>query len=138
MDTIKKSDYPEVFIENEEVSQEDQKVFESIASKTMPTKEQIFFEHMKEKVENEFAPSADVMMVEEDNNDGIYLIRYYYNEFKIGRINCKEAIYSVTFSQAINEDLYTLIGRHTTLLAWLREIDFKGINYNGNRILNRH
>jgi len=138
MDKINKEDYPDVFFENEEMYDEDVEFFANIFKKDMPANERTFFERMKEKVEGEFAPSADIMMLEEDNKDEIYLIRYYFSEFKIGKLKGKEAIYSINFAQAVNEDMYILLGRHITLLEWLREIDFKGINYMGNRILNRN
>lgn len=138
MDTINKSDYPEVFIENEEMYEEDVEFFSNIINIEMPRDERNFFEKLKEKVEGEFAPSADIMMLEENNKDEIYLIRYYFSEFKIGKQNSDEAIYCITFAKAINADLFPLLGRHITLLEWLREIDFKGLNYNGNCILNRY
>lgn len=134
MDTINKEDYPEVFIENEEMYDEDIELFANVFKKDMSANERTFFEKMKEKVEGEFAPSADIMMLEEDNKDEIYLIRYYFSEFKIGILHGKEALYSITFAQAIKEDMFILLGRHITLLEWLREIDFKGLNYNGNCI----
>lgn len=138
MDTVNKSEYPEVFIENLEMYKEDVEFFATIFKEKMPEQERIFFEKMKEKVEGEFAPSADIMMLEENNKDEIYLIRYYFSEFKIGRLNSDNDIYSITFAQVINEDMFILLGRHITLLEWLREIDFQGLNYNGNCIINRH
>lgn len=138
MDTLNKSDYPEVFIENEEMYKEDVEFFANIFNVEMRRNERNFFEKMKEKVESEFAPSADIMMLEENNKDEIFLIRYYFSEFKIGKLHGNEAIYCISFAQAINADLFILLGRHITLMEWLREIDFKGINYSGNCILNRN
>lgn len=138
MDTVNKEDYKDVFFENEQMYEEDVELFASIFNKEMTANERNFFLKMKEKVEGEFAPSADIIMLEENNKDKIYLIRYYFSEFKIGRLNCDEAIYSITFAQAIKSDINILLGRHITLLEWLREIDFKGLNYNGNCITNRH
>jgi len=134
MDTINKAEYPEVFIENEEMYEDDVKLFNTIFDKEMSADERTFFERMKEKVEGEFAPSADIMMLEEDNKDEVYLIRYYFSEFKIGKRHSDEDIYSITFAEAIGQDMFILLGRHITLLEWLREIDFKGINYLGNSI----
>jgi len=138
MDIVNKAEYPEVFIENEEMYEDDIKLFSTIFHKKMSANERNFFERMKEKVEGEFAPSADFVMLEDDNEDEIYLIRYYFSEFKIGKRNSDEDIYSITFAEAIGQDMFILLGRHITLLEWLREIDFKGTNYNGNRILNRN
>lgn len=65
MDTIDKSEYPDVFSKDEEMYKEDIEFFATIFKKNMPEKERYFFEKMKEKVEGVFAPSADIMMFEE-------------------------------------------------------------------------
>lgn len=138
---INKKDYPEVFIENEEMTKEDLSMFEDMLRSDLSEEERLFFERMKEKEEGEFAPSADLIMNETDNLDELYIIRYYYDEYKIGR-GCgerrsTESIYASSLSEALRKDLFPLLKKHITLIEWLRSISFKGINYNGNFILNR-
>lgn len=138
MDTVNKAEYPEVFFEDEQMRDEDKAFFTKVFDKEMSPNERRFFERMKEKVEGEFAPSADIMMIEDSNEEEVFIIRYYFHEFKIGKHNWDEAVYEDSFSKFIRADMYILLGRHVTLLEWLREIDFKGVNYNGNCILNRN
>lgn len=61
MDTIDKSEYPDVFSKYEEMYKEDIEFFATIFKKKMPEKERYFFKKMKEKVEGVFAPSADII-----------------------------------------------------------------------------
>lgn len=141
MITINKEDYPDVFIDNEELTAADRELFSKHIAPDVNIIEREFFEKMKEKEEGEFAPSADLIMSECDNDDEIYIIRYFFDEYKIGKgkpgNRHPENIYAYNLAEAINADLFSLLGRHVKLIDWLREINFKGINFNGNFILNR-
>jgi len=138
MSTIKKKDYPEVFIENEEMEQEDIQLFDKMLSSDLSVKEREFFEKMKAKEEGECAPSADLIMNEKENDYNIYVVRYFFDEYKIGRMELgREYIYALSLNEAINADMFPLLDEHITFLDWLRRIGFKGVNYNGNSILRR-
>lgn len=117
---------------------EDEELFNAVFDRPLPVNERTFFEHMKEKLEGEYAPSADLILSECDNDEGIFIVRYFFSEFKVGRHNCDEELYEDTLSQIINDDMFRLLGRHITVLDWLRELDFTGINYDGNAILRRN
>lgn len=139
---INKKDYPEVFTENEEMDTQDIELLkEKNSDMTMSEKEKEFFAKMKEKLEGEFAPSADLILDEDDNKDEIYIVRYYYEEFKVGRgkpgNRRTTSIYGVTLAETLESDMFELLDRHITVMEWLRKTDFEGINYNGNYILNR-
>ena len=141
--SINKKMYPEVFTENEEMDSRDIELFEKMLSDiSLSDKEREFFIKMKEKEEGEFAPSADLVLDEDDNEDEIFIVRYYYEEYKVGRgkpdNRRRTSIYSITLAEMLESDMFDLLDRHITVLDWLREVDFKGINYNGNYILNRH
>jgi len=136
MSTVNKNDYPEVFFENEEMVTEDILLFKEVLSSDLPINERIFFEKMKAKEEGEYAPSADLIMHEKDNDYKIFVVRYFFDEYKIGRMELgRESIYVFSLNDAIHADMYCLIDEHITFIEWLRRIDFKGINYNGNSIL---
>lgn len=138
--TIDKSKYPDVFSENENLKEEDKILFEKMLSENLPTKEHTFFQRMKEKEQGEFAPSADIIIDEHDNRDEIYFIRYYYDEYKIGRglpgHRCAKAIYNDSLKDTLDSDMFPLIGVHITFLDWLRENDFIGVDYYGNSAFN--
>ncbi len=72
-----------------------------------------------------------------DNEDGLYILRVRVDDVMIGRRTPDdmevgapvefEGIFAV-----VDEDLFEWIGRHVTLLQWLRERDFRGIRYDAN------
>lgn len=141
MSTIDKKKYPEVFIENDDLSVKDREMFAE-KLRTLPLgSEREFFEKMKQKEEGEFAPSADIIFDEYTNDDELYCIRYYYEEYKISRgvpgRRIREMIYTDTLSDALSSDLFPILGRHVAFLDWLKSQDFKCVNYHGNVILNR-
>jgi len=135
MAIVNKDEYPEVFFLDEQMREEDKDFFATVLSVEMPAEEKLFFERMKEKVEGEFAPSADLIMSEKENNDEIFIVRYYFHEFKIGRHNSGDEIYEDSFLSFVSADLFPVLGRHITLIDWLRETAFKGVDYDGNSIL---
>jgi hypothetical protein len=136
---IDKGKYPNVFVPNDDLNIQDILLFEEVLSKALQPHERTFFENMKKKEEGEFAPSADIIMDEHNNASELYLIRYYYSEYKIGRglpgHKCSEAIYNDTLADTLKANLFQLLGRHITLWEWLKENDFQGIEYSGNYIL---
>ena len=139
--TIDKAKFPDVFIHNDEFNEADALLFQEMSHQQLSPNEYSFFRHMKEKEENEFAPSADIVLDEHNNKDELYLIRYYYNEYKLGRglpnHRYGKAIYNDSLDATLKTDLHPLLGIHLTFLEWLQKNDFKGVNYNGNYILNR-
>lgn len=138
---IDKAKFPDVFIHNDELNTADNILFEEMSRQQLSQNERTFFKNMKDKEENEFAPSADILLDEHDNKDELYLIRYYYNEYKIGRglpnHRYGKAIYNDSLDATLKTDLYPLLGIHLSFWEWLQKNDFKGVNYNGNYILNR-
>lgn len=136
--TIDKRKYPDVFVCNDDLCESDRILFEEMQKKQFPEWERIFFEKMREKEEGEFAPSADIVINEYSNADEIYLIRYYYNEYKIGRglprHRCAKAIYNDSLDATLNTDIFPLLGRHISFLSWLEENQFRCVDYNGNSV----
>lgn len=69
----------EIFIDNEQLPEEDVKLFKQFSSKELTVNAQRFFKELQAKEEGEFAPSADLLLSERDNHDEIYIVRYYFN-----------------------------------------------------------
>lgn len=100
-------------------------------------KERIFFEKIRHKVLNETAASNDVLMNENDNKDGLYILRVGSDDFILGRRLSvpSEKTSPTEFSGlflTLKQDLYDYLGKHITLLEWLRERDYYGIKYDAN------
>lgn len=113
----------------------DRELFESMKHESRSENERVFFEKMEYKELYEFPVSSfDVILSEFDNEEGIYFVKCYTSEFLIGRkgngVNIRLASIPTSLSEALNEDLSTLLGTHVTLLEWLRNRDFSAINYN--------
>ena len=111
--------------------------FDAAIKNAVSGNERIFFEKVRYKVLNETAASNDVLMNEADNEDKLYLLRVGTDDFMIGRNitdpNEKSSpIENAGLFGALEEDLYPYIGRHITLLEWLRGRDYKGIRYDAN------
>ena len=116
---------------------EDNKLFANFEGHYISENEKSFFEKMKYKMENEIAPSNDLIMFEEDNEDHIYIVRCIYDEFIVGHgINDHNdnEFHFMNLSEALNANLKELgfLNRDITLLNWLRERDYNGIRFNHN------
>lgn len=130
----------EIFIENTQPDGDDLRLFANASKdKSISQAEKFFFSQMEKKELGEFAPSADLLLSEHDNKDRLYLIRYNFDEYKIGKglVNERnvEGIHADSLSELLDVDLFPFLGRHMSFLTWLRDNDFRGLNYNGNYAL---
>ena len=116
---------------------EDASLFKGMEGKYVSNEEKEFFERMKFKIEYEPAPANDLIMSNRNNDDGIYIVRCYDYEFRIG-CRCgkeyKEEFYAMDFHDALNVNLREcgFIDENLSLLDWLRKLNYKGIEYNHN------
>ena len=120
-----------------ELSQEDKRFFDELGNKFISEEEKEFFEKMKYKLQFEPAPANDLIFSENDNEDGIYIVRCYDCEFIIGchlKDRFLEEHYVMTFSDALNSNLKEcgFIQEDKTLWEWLRQRNYKGIQYHHN------
>lgn len=98
--------------------------------------EKKFFSEMLRKETEEIALSGDLMMSENDNEYGIYILREVYDEFRTG-VASRDPKYPEIFASGINELLSIRLSslglvNDITIGEWLHNIDYKGINYNAN------
>lgn len=94
-----------------------------------------FFKNMEYKEENEPSLSNDLIMSENDNKDGIYIVREVYDEYVIGcALHPEDEIHVMNLSEALSTNLNSigLDGRDETLWDWLRSNNYRGIMYNHN------
>lgn len=116
---------------------EDITLFKDMEGKYVSNEEKEFFERMKFKIESEPAPANDLIMSNLNNDDGIYIVRCYDYEFRIGchiGEEYKEEFYAMDFHDALNVNLREsgLIDENLSLLEWLRKRNYKGVEYNHN------
>lgn len=126
----------DIFTENDDMPQEDTEFFNKKLNEPLTDVARNFFEQMRKKEEGEFAGAADLILSEFDNPDEIYIVRYYYTEYRIGRGKVgnrrTKAIYVDLFVDAYNSDLFELLDYHISLGEWLEKNDYQGLNFNGN------
>ena len=116
---------------------EDANFFKDMEGKYVSNEEKEFFERMKFKIEREPAPANDLIMSNLNNEDGIYIVRCYDYEFRIGchvGEEYKEEIYAMDFHDALYVNLREcgFIDENLSLLEWLRKRNYNGIEYNHN------
>lgn len=121
-------------LENDQIPIEDKELFERMRLKSCSDNERVFFEKMEYKELYEYPISSfDVILSELDNDEGIYFVKCYTSEYLIGR-KTKDSVKKLknvptSLSEALNEDLFVLLGEHFTLWEWLRMRDFANLNY---------
>lgn len=116
---------------------EDVSLFKHMEGKYISNEEKEFFERMKFKIESELAPANDLIMSNRNNDDGIYIVRCYDYEFRIGchvGEEYKEEFYAMDFHDALYVNLREcgFIDEDLTLLEWLRKRNYNGVEYNHN------
>lgn len=114
----------------------DKQFFKNLGEDFTSVEERTFFDRMRDKIEFEPAPSNDLILSENDNQDGIYIVRCYDYEFIIG---ChvgefQKEQYAMNFSDALAVNLKDcgFIEDNLTLLDWLRKRNFAGVQYDHN------
>jgi len=121
----------------------DLELFSSMEGKYLSANEKNFFQNMRYKQEFEVTALNDLLVSEYDNADEIYVVREYYEEYVVGfgiDSNGANEEHVMCLSEALNLNLKDLgfIQRDLTLLQWLRECDYKVVNYERNYDLNKN
>ena len=116
---------------------EDASLFKDMEGKYVSNEEKEFFERMKFKIESEPAPANDLIMCNRNNDDGIYILRCYDYEFRIGchvGEEYKKEFYAMDFHDALYVNLHEcgFINENLSLLEWLRKRNYNGVEYNHN------
>lgn len=124
------------------LANEDVLLFEKMEKNYTSVNEENFFKHMKYKQENEVSVLNDLIVSEYENEDEIYVVRECYEEYVVGRGvgtdgAFEEHVMTLAEALAINLKEVGLTGRDITLLDWLRECDYKYVNYNRNHDLEK-
>lgn len=116
---------------------QDNELFQRMKGHYVSENERTFFSRLKEKEEYEFTVSNDLLLFEEDNDDHIYIVRCEYEEYVIGHGtegHYDNEFHSMNLTDALNANLKQLgfVEENLTLLQWLRNRDYAGIQYNHN------
>lgn len=115
----------------------DEQLFASIEGNYLSVNEENFFKNMRYKQEYECTSLNDLIVSEYENNDEIYVIREYNEEYIVGHgIGTdgaqEEHVMNLSEALALNLKELGFIERDLTLLDWLRECDYNVVNYERN------
>ena len=127
------------FADNDRLSNEDIQLFADMQGKWVSENEKKFFETLENKEMHELAPCGDELLLNDENEDGLEIIRNDFSEYEITGSNAStnavsHGQYCSTLKEALSVNLKNanLLERDITLLDWLRENDYKAINYKRN------
>lgn len=117
--------------------------FEEAIRNSVSANEKEFLEEMRYKIPYEVAASNEILLKEDENEDGIYILRVGNGDFQIGRISKDSEVpnYPFEIGGLLGEygfmgfDLYPLLKKHMTVQEWLRSRDYQGIRYDRNNDL---
>ena len=117
--------------------EEDAILFASMVDNYVSANEENFFKNMQYKQEYEPTALNDLIVSEYENDDEIYIVRMYNDEYVVGHgIDTDGAFeeHVMCLSEALMLNLKSLrfIGRDLTLWEWLRECDYTVVNYERN------
>ncbi len=123
------------------LAKDDVLLFQRMEKNYTSFNEENFFKNMKYKQEYEVSALNDLLVSEYDNDDEIYVVRECYEEYVVGHGIGTDGAYEehvMTLSDALSINLKDLgLDRNITLLDWLRDSDYKYVNYNRNHDFDR-
>lgn len=111
---------------------EDKKLFESMEGHYQSDSEREFFEKQRYKEEHVMTSANDLLMSEFSNDDHIYIVRCWYEEYIVGCGNNEEHYMNLHDALDANLKQIGVANKDITLFQWLRDRDYKGVEYNHN------
>ncbi len=115
--------------------EEDAELSASMENNYQSEKEKEFFEKQKYKQEYVMTSSNELVMSEYSNSDQIYIVRCWFEEYIVGcAVPKMHEEHYMTLAEALAANLkeINLLDRDITLLQWLRERDYEGVEYDHN------
>ena len=115
----------------------DAKLFASMKGNYQSKNEENFFMNMQYKEEYQATALNDLLVSEYENQDEIYIVRMYNEEYIVGQgigTDGANEVHVMCLFEALNLNLKELgfLDKDVTLLDWLRECDYSFVNYERN------
>lgn len=122
---------------NIKLFKEDILLFDRMVDNYISDKEKVFFETQRYKQEHSPTGMNDLVMHETSNPDHIYIVRLGFSEYIVGHgINGKydKELHTMCLAEALDANLGQLgfIDKDMSLLEWLRERNYEGVEYDCN------
>lgn len=115
----------------------DERLFAKMHENYVSDNERNFFSIIRHKQEFEITGLNELLVSEYENEDEIYVVREYYEEYVVGQgigSDGEREVHVMNLSEALALNLKELgfIDRDLTLHEWLRESDYCYVNYQRN------
>jgi len=119
-------------IENE-LCDEDAKLFADMEGKYISLEEKLFFETLKYRQERDLTLCNDPLIGAKCNDDNLFLLRLYYDEYIVGHYydyGKWNDIHKMNLFEVLNVNLNDIgCNKRMTLWEWLRSNNYRYINY---------
>lgn len=115
-----------------QLSLEDVQLFSSMVGHYQTEEERVFFETMKYKEEYELAFMNELLLTEEDNEDNLYFIRIYADEYEVGLGATKKHFQSLADALQMRLSEIGMSADDCTFGQWLQQRNYKGIHFDRN------
>lgn len=127
-DKIRLNSY-HVQVENQ-LPQEDKMLKDGLDSFCVSNAERDFLEHMLEIEQHWLTEVGAPLILENENEDHLYIIHYYNNDYEVGNAN-GNSYEACSLHELLSLDLgaYDILNEHITVLDWLRKRNYKNVNY---------
>ena len=89
---------------------------------------------MRHRQQYVFTFANDLLLSEHDNEEGLFIVRHYWDEFEVGNANTEtEPFYAMCLEETLETNLlrHSILNKNVTLFDWFWNRDYAGIRYDG-------
>lgn len=118
--------------EKNEMWDVDSQLFASMSGNYQSENERVFFETLHERQLWECSISGDMLLSGTNNEDGLFIVRIHFDEYRIGtdiKNVSKQHVMNLSEALSLNLQECGLLDESITLFEWLRRRDYKGVWY---------
>ncbi len=112
-------------------------LFASMRDRYQSENEKIFFEYLFDVESWDFSMEGDLLLHEDDNEDGLYIMRVDFDEYVVGQDRLtspgNQHVQSLATALALNLKDCGFLSQDITLGGWLKKRDYVGVRYDQNR-----
>lgn len=113
---------------------EDRELFERMEGQYRTAAESEFFKKIRYKQEYVMTSANDLILFEDNNPDGVYIVRCWYEEYVVGNGFSMAEEHYMSLHEALSVNLKEIgvLDEDITLFDWLRKHDYAGVEYDHN------
>lgn len=118
-----------------ELPEDDKRLLDSLDTFCVSEKEREFVAQMLEIEQHWETEVGASIILEDENEDGLYIMHYYSTEYEIGNHDQSGVYGAFSLSELLNLylDEQDILSKHITVLEWLRQRDYENVTYDRTR-----